>query len=77
MKAMLKAPGTECLNLKYGKLLSSFGFNVNLRRYTLECTTDVVYETVTPVWDETFAVGPLLKLNVVDNVASTGTLCGG
>ena len=32
---MLKAPGTpgECLHLTYGELLSSFAFNVNLRRY--------------------------------------------
>ena len=34
MKPMLKAPGTKCLNLKYGKPLSSFAFNANLRRYT-------------------------------------------
>ena len=35
VKAMLKAPGTKCLNLKYVKLLSNFAYNVNLRRYTL------------------------------------------
>ena len=34
MKSKLKAPGTKCLNLKCGKLLSSFGFKFNLRRYT-------------------------------------------
>jgi hypothetical protein len=35
MKPMFKAPGTKCLNLNYCKLLSSFAFNVNLRRYNL------------------------------------------
>jgi len=29
----LKAPEIKSLNLKYGKLLSSFAFNFNLRRY--------------------------------------------
>ena len=35
IKPMLKAPGTKCLNLKCDKLLSSFAFNFNLRRYSL------------------------------------------
>jgi hypothetical protein len=30
----VKAPRTKCLNLKYNTLLSTFGFNFNLRRYT-------------------------------------------
>jgi len=30
----LKAPGTKRLKLKYHKLLSSFAFNCNLRRYS-------------------------------------------
>ena len=30
----LKAPGAKLLTLKYDELLSSFGFNVNLRRYS-------------------------------------------
>jgi len=33
MNPMLKAPGTTCFNLEYDTLLSSFAFNVNLRRY--------------------------------------------
>ena len=33
IKPTLKSPGTMCLKLKHGKLLSSFAFNVNLRRY--------------------------------------------
>ena len=33
MKAMLKAPGTKRLKLTHDKLLSSFAFNFNLRRY--------------------------------------------
>ena len=32
----LKPPGTKRLKLKYEKLVSSFGFNFNLRRYTKE-----------------------------------------
>ena len=34
MKLVLKAPGNNCLKLKYDKLLSSFAFKFNLRRYT-------------------------------------------
>jgi hypothetical protein len=33
MKFMLKAPGTKRLKLKCNKLLSTFAFNFNLRRY--------------------------------------------
>jgi len=33
-KPALKAPGTNRLKLKCDKLLSRFGFNVNMRRYT-------------------------------------------
>ena len=33
-KPMLKAPKTKRLKLTYDKLLSSFAFNFNLRRYT-------------------------------------------
>jgi len=36
MKPSLKSVGTKRLELKYYKLLSSFAFNFNLRRYTLE-----------------------------------------
>ena len=35
MKPMLKASGTKRLKLKYDKLLSIFGFNYNLRRYSV------------------------------------------
>ena len=34
IKPTLKAPRTKRLKLKYNKLLSSFAFNFNLRRYT-------------------------------------------
>ena len=34
MKPKLKPPGTKRLKLKYGKLLSKFAFNFNLRRFT-------------------------------------------
>ena len=34
IKPTVKAPGTKRLKLKYAKLLSSFAFNVNLRRYS-------------------------------------------
>ena len=34
IKPMLKPPGTKRLKLKYGKLLSKFAFNFNLRRFT-------------------------------------------
>jgi len=37
-KSTLKAPGTGRLTLKYDKLLSSFAFNFNLRRYNQACT---------------------------------------
>ena len=33
IKTQLKAPGSNRLNLKCDELLSSFGFNFNLRRY--------------------------------------------
>jgi len=36
MKSMLKAPGTERLKLTYDNPLSSFAFNFNLRRYSLD-----------------------------------------
>jgi len=35
MKVMLKAPGTKRLKLANDKLLSTFAFNFNLRRYTM------------------------------------------
>ena len=35
IKPQLKAPGTKRLKLKYDELLSSFAFNFNLRRYTM------------------------------------------
>ena len=34
VKSTLKAPGTERLKLEYKELLSNFGFNFSLRRYT-------------------------------------------
>jgi hypothetical protein len=34
MKPTLKAPGTKRLKLNHYRLLSSFGFKINLRRYT-------------------------------------------
>jgi hypothetical protein len=34
MKPKLKPPGTKCLKLTHDKLLSSFAFKFNLRRYT-------------------------------------------
>ena len=36
IKPILKAPGTKHLKLEYDHLLSSFAFNFNLCRYTLE-----------------------------------------
>ena len=33
IKLTLKAPGTKGLKLKHDELLSSFGFNLSLRRY--------------------------------------------
>jgi hypothetical protein len=36
MKPELKAPGDNCLPLKHDKLLSSFAFKFNLRRYHAE-----------------------------------------
>ena len=36
IKPMLKAPGTKRLKLIHGKLLSTFAFKSNLRRYTQE-----------------------------------------
>jgi len=35
MKHMLNAPGTKRLKLTYDKLLSTFAFNSNLRRYRM------------------------------------------
>ena len=35
IKPTFKAPGTERLKLKYDKVLASFAFNFNLRRYTM------------------------------------------
>ena len=36
IKPTLNAPGTKRLKLKYVELLSSFAFNFNLRRYSME-----------------------------------------
>jgi hypothetical protein len=41
IKPMLKAPGTKRLKLEYDKLLSSFAFNFNLRRYTTAAVREV------------------------------------
>ena len=38
IKPTLKAPGSKLLKLKYDELLSSFAFNFNLRRYTMDYT---------------------------------------
>ena len=35
IRPTLKPPGTKRLHLRHEKLLSSFAFNVNLRRYNL------------------------------------------
>ena len=40
MKPMLYAPETKRLKLNCDKLLSSFAFNVNLRRYAVESVMD-------------------------------------
>jgi len=37
IKPKSKSPGTKRLKLKYHKLLSSFAFKFNLRRYTTGC----------------------------------------
>ena len=34
IKPTLKTPGTQRLKLQYDELLSSFAFNLNLRRFT-------------------------------------------
>ena len=36
IKPKLKAPGTQRLNQKFDKPLSSFAFKFNLRHYTME-----------------------------------------
>ena len=41
MKPTLKAPGSECLQLKYAYLLSTYAFKFNLRRYTPESTRNL------------------------------------
>jgi hypothetical protein len=40
---MLKPPGTKRLKLQYDKLVSDFGFNFKLRRYTLESELGVPF----------------------------------
>jgi len=40
IKPMLKAPGTKRLKLKIDELLSSFAFNLNLRRYTMDALSN-------------------------------------
>jgi (p)ppGpp synthase/HD superfamily hydrolase len=45
IKPTLKAPGTKRFKLEYVELLSSFAFNVKLRRYTkeeVECCFDLL-----------------------------------
>jgi hypothetical protein len=41
----LKAPGTQRLNLKYDKLLSSLAFEFNLRRYNEDATLKPQFES--------------------------------
>jgi hypothetical protein len=41
MKPTLKAPETYLLTLKHGEMLSTFAFNVNLRRYNEDESGDV------------------------------------
>jgi hypothetical protein len=35
MKPVLKAPGTKCLKLKYGEVLSGFAFDIIFCRYVM------------------------------------------
>jgi len=39
MKPMLKAPGTNLLTLKHDEPLSIFAFKLDLRHYTVRCST--------------------------------------
>jgi len=43
IKPVLKAPGTMRLNLRDGKLLSRFAFEINLRRYSSGVTIPAGY----------------------------------
>jgi hypothetical protein len=49
MKPVLKRPGTKRLKLKHNRLLSSYAFNFNLRRYAKEIKTHVVQNLQTVV----------------------------
>jgi hypothetical protein len=46
IKPTLKAPGTEHVKLKCDILLSTFGSNINLRRYTVVVTEGVLASSV-------------------------------
>jgi len=48
IKPTFKAPGTERLKLKYEELLSSFGFEFNLRRYSLVAAVPALPPSVAP-----------------------------
>jgi hypothetical protein len=53
MKPMLRAPGSKRLKLEYDKLLSSFAFKFNLRRYNED-----KQPTVTNIRTHQFSVWP-------------------
>jgi phenylalanyl-tRNA synthetase beta subunit len=48
MKHKLKPPGTKRFRLEYEKLLSNFGFNFNLRCYTLVEAVTLIDEFENP-----------------------------
>ena len=48
IKPTLKAPGTKPLKLKYGKLVSNFAFNFNLRRYIKALTQHPAFDIKNP-----------------------------
>ena len=52
IKPTLQAPGAKHLKLTYDKMLSSFAFNFNLRRYTAGTTAAAMTNVITAIDQE-------------------------
>jgi len=76
IKLTLKAPGTKRLKLRYDKLLSSFGFKINLRRYIEAMgglpSAPVEYSSFAPQSRRAAALGSFRSGNTLLMVASVG-----
>ena len=73
IKPALKAPATKLLKLKYEKLLSSFAFNLNLRRYIMAVANEDGFHAYAEARNMTACTCS----NVVECKGMSGAMSGG